>query len=488
MDHPSLSPLIYKKRAVDAGSERDLDDFYMTTDEKQIQRTKTIYNKKDKKREKEESEAKRSWTQKLTRRTSPQSKKKDGPDFEDTMSQVANLSVKAMKDPGRNEDEKRRKLLMEQRKLELGRLAQIRREKLRENEDLQMTREQLCNNVSTIILTHIQRAEKILPTPTEGALLFHEHNFLPHQWHIDTINGFAATAPIFQFQFEPVEYKEEPVEQQDVMRFMRNVLDKMQLTTECIVISLIYLEQVMITGQIEIRQNNWRPLVFTAILLASKFWEDVIWFNVDFVDNMELYPLKSINRMESEFISLCDYNIYVSAEKYFQYQAEVYAISHPQNSSSGDPFNDSLSNMFMNQPLATSFGQSSLPQTLQQIHSSQDGKTTEFQETKIGSTGGMQQLQSSMPAAQQSFMVRQHTKVVQKEQELRRLSGGPESLNTSLPQLFDVTNASNAAVPTLDLDRTNPLVIEKGIILQPNPEFQIKKAFQTQDPAQISET
>lgn len=75
----------------------------------------------------------------------------------------------------------------------------------------------------------------------------------------------------------------------------------------------------MINGQIEIRQNNWRPLVFTAILLASKFWEDVIWFNVDFVDNMELYPLKSINRMESEFISLCDYNIYVSAEKYEQY-------------------------------------------------------------------------------------------------------------------------------------------------------------------------
>ena len=59
--------------------------------------------------------------------------------------------------------------------------------------------------------------------------------------------------------------------------------------------------------------------MFTAILLASKFWEDVIWFNVDFVDNMELYPLKSINRMESEFISLCDYNIYVSAEKYEQY-------------------------------------------------------------------------------------------------------------------------------------------------------------------------
>ncbi len=93
----------------------------------------------------------------------------------------------------------------------------------------------------------------------------------------------------------------------------------MQLTTECIVISLIYLEQVMIKGKIEIRDFNWRTLVFTAILLASKFWEDIIWYNVDFVDNLQLYSIRSINRKETEFLSLCDYNIYVSAEKYQMY-------------------------------------------------------------------------------------------------------------------------------------------------------------------------
>ena len=113
------------------------------------------------------------------------------------------------------------------------------------------------------------------------------------------------------------------------MRFLRNVMDKMQLTTECIVICLIYLEQVMLKGKIEIRDFNWKPLVFTATLLASKFWEDIIWYNVDFVDNLEIYSLRSINRLESEFLSLCDYNIYVSAEKYEKYQEQVRAISFP---------------------------------------------------------------------------------------------------------------------------------------------------------------
>ena len=104
------------------------------------------------------------------------------------------------------------------------------------------------------------------------------------------------------------------------MRFIRDLIDKMQLVTECIVIGLIYLELVMLRGNIEIRDFNWKPLVFTATLLASKFWEDIIWYNADFVEALEMYSLKSINRMESEFLSLCDYNIYVSAEKYEDYQ------------------------------------------------------------------------------------------------------------------------------------------------------------------------
>ena len=127
--------------------------------------------------------------------------------------------------------------------------------------------------------------------------------------------------PLFHFYFEKVQYEETITEVEDVMRFIRDIMDKMQLTTECIVIGLIYLEKIMLTGRIEIRDLNWKPLVFTAVLLASKFWEDIIWYNVDFVDNLQMYSLKSVNRMESEFLSLCDYNIYVSAEAYEQYQA-----------------------------------------------------------------------------------------------------------------------------------------------------------------------
>jgi hypothetical protein len=82
----------------------------------------------------------------------------------------------------------------------------------------------------------------------------------------------------------------------------------------------------MTTSNIEIRFSNWKPLVFTSILLASKFWEDISFWNIDYYEHLYIYPLKSINRIESEFLSLCNYNIYVSAAMYTSYQKSVWEV------------------------------------------------------------------------------------------------------------------------------------------------------------------
>eukprot|EP00347_Sterkiella_histriomuscorum_P018259 403346194 len=56
-----------------------------------------------------------------------------------------------------------------------------------------------------------------------------------------------------------------------------------------------------------------------------------------------LYSLKSINRLESQFVSLCDYNLFVSAELYTQYYMAVREINNPiystQQSMPGKHFN-----------------------------------------------------------------------------------------------------------------------------------------------------
>ena len=82
----------------------------------------------------------------------------------------------------------------------------------------------------------------MIPKPTECALLFHEFNFIRHKWIVYTANGYSSTMPFFTYHLEKLDYEEQPTEWQDVTKFMRFVMNTMQLTTECIVISLIYLE------------------------------------------------------------------------------------------------------------------------------------------------------------------------------------------------------------------------------------------------------
>ena len=217
------------------------------------------------------------------------------------------------------------------RKKELQQKAKERKEKLDQDTNLKLNRDQTIINVCQIIYKHIEAAENYIEMPTQAALLFHEHNFIGHEWNIQTTSGYSSTMPLFLYVLEEIPYEEKPCSEDILIKFMRRIFEKMQLANECIIVTLIYLEKVMINGGIEMRLCNWKPLLFTAILLASKFWEDINFWNVDYVDGLGLYPLKSINRMESEFVSLCEYNLFVSADLYTQYFLAVREISSQLN-------------------------------------------------------------------------------------------------------------------------------------------------------------
>ena len=104
--------------------------------------------------------------------------------------------------------ELQRQKLMELRKQEINKLAQLRRERLIANEQLVLTREQLCNNVSQIIVMHIKEAQRLIPEPTECAKLFHEYNFIRHRWTVYTANGYSSTMPFFTYHLEKLDYEE----------------------------------------------------------------------------------------------------------------------------------------------------------------------------------------------------------------------------------------------------------------------------------------
>jgi hypothetical protein len=59
--------------------------------------------------------------------------------------------------------------------------------------------------VCSIIVKHIDAAEKFITIPTQGAMLFHEENFVRKEWYITTTSGFSSTMPMFLYNIEELE-------------------------------------------------------------------------------------------------------------------------------------------------------------------------------------------------------------------------------------------------------------------------------------------
>ena len=70
-----------------------------------------------------------------------------------------------------------------------------------------------------------------------------------------------------------------------------------------------------------------RQIVFTALVLGAKVWDDTGSSNADFssVTN-ELFSLKALNKMEAQYLSLIQYNVTVNSSLYASCYFELRAL------------------------------------------------------------------------------------------------------------------------------------------------------------------
>jgi Cyclin len=95
----------------------------------------------------------------------------------------------------------------------------------------------------------------------------------------------------------------------------QHIYDSCQLEIDCIVMSLLYIQRLLDSG-VPMTPKNWRPIVLTAFLLASKVWDDLSMWNVDFASLIPAFTLKKVNAWEVQFLSDTDYNVIVLASEY----------------------------------------------------------------------------------------------------------------------------------------------------------------------------
>lgn len=110
----------------------------------------------------------------------------------------------------------------------------------------------------------------------------------------------------------------------EISDYFRFIFQKAQMETDCIIMSLIYVERILRETNGGVRPNlqNWKSLLFSCMIMASKVWDDLSMWNVDFSQACPRgvsFSLKRINELELAVLSCLTYNVKVPASEYAKY-------------------------------------------------------------------------------------------------------------------------------------------------------------------------
>ncbi|RLN90905.1 hypothetical protein BBJ28_00000322 [Nothophytophthora sp. Chile5] len=107
----------------------------------------------------------------------------------------------------------------------------------------------------------------------------------------------------------------------DIGAFIKHVFARAQMESECIIMSLVYVERLLkaTSGLLTLRAENWRRLLFCSMVMASKVWDDLSMSNADFSKIWPQLALKEMNELELAYLSAVEYNVRVSAASYAKY-------------------------------------------------------------------------------------------------------------------------------------------------------------------------
>jgi hypothetical protein len=110
---------------------------------------------------------------------------------------------------------------------------------------------------------------------------------------------------------------------QQVQDFYWGFYRRSQMEFDAIILSLIYVERLIkcTEGVLMPSPDNWQSILFSCMVLASKVWDDLSMWNVDFsnVSGNVHFGLQRINELERAVLKCLNYAVVIPASEYAKY-------------------------------------------------------------------------------------------------------------------------------------------------------------------------
>jgi hypothetical protein len=97
-----------------------------------------------------------------------------------------------------------------------------------------------------------------------------------------------------------------------------------------LIISLIYIDRICKNKGFKLTKNNIHRVLFISILTSIKFNEDKIYPN-SFYAKIAGISVKELNKLESAFLKLIDFKLFISDEIYDVYSSYLYSFDKISN-------------------------------------------------------------------------------------------------------------------------------------------------------------